>query len=235
MRSRWWWGFVGVLSALALAGCAAGPEIVVARARAGAAPPSDATVLQAARYRFVPGPAVAGQPTPAQLEPLAQVALSTVGAVRDDTHPNVSVEVTATVRRGEYDNRNGWGLPPAYWGADHYLGFGEDVGDGWVGNDGHALLGGSDLIPVWDSTVTLTLRDLATGKIVYRTSARHRGTMGASNALLGTLFLAALQGYPNPPHSLRRIVLPLVPQPAPAAAFPLPRRSPLADTAAPVQ
>lgn len=235
MRSRWWWGFVAALSALTLAGCTAGPEIVVAHARAGAAPPPEATLLQAARYRFVAGPAAAGQPTTAQLEPLAQVALSTVGAVRDDTHPNVSVEVTATVNRGEYDNRNGWGLPPAYWGADHYLGFGEDVSDGWIGNDGHALLGGSDLIPVWDSTVTLTMRDLATGRIIYRTSARHRGTLGDTNAVLGTLFEAALQGYPNPPHGLRRIVLPLVPQPAPAAAALPARRALPAGSAAPIQ
>lgn len=220
MRSRWWWSFVAALGALALAGCTAGPEIVVAHARAEATAPADATLLQAPRYRFVAGPVVPGQPTAAQLEPLAQVALATVGAVRDDAHPNVSVEVTATVTRGEYDNRNGWGLPPTYWGADYYLGLGEGVGDGWIGNDGHALLGANDLIPVWDRTVTLTLRDLATGKIIYRTSARHRGTLSDTSAVLGTLFEAALQGYPNPPQGLRRIVLPLVPQPAQRPAGP---------------
>jgi hypothetical protein len=204
-----------IVGALALAGCTAGPEIVVAHTRAAAVAPADGTVLQAPRYRLVAAPVAAGQPTAAQLEPLAQAALSTVGAVRDDAHPNVSVEVSATIQHGEYDNRNGWGLPPAYWGADRYLGFGREVGVGWVGRGGHIVSDSNNLIPIWDSTVTLTMRDLATGQVIYRTSARHRGTISDTPAVLATLFRAALQGYPNPPSGVRRVVLPIS---APATA-----------------
>lgn len=230
MRIARWLGLI--MAACSLAGCAAGPDIVVAYAQGQSARAADARVLRSPRYRFAAEATRAGQPNAAQLDALAQDALASIGAVRDDAHPNVSVQVTGTVQAGDYDNSDGWGLPADYWGADHYLGFGAGVGEGWAGRGGHEWFGQSPLIPIDVSTVTLTMRDLATGQVVYRTSARHRGIVIDTHAVLAALFQAALQGYPKPPAGVRRIVLALAPSVSDAAA-PAPANPRRGDVPAP--
>ena len=192
-----------------LAGCATGPGMVVAQVNTTVAQPPDA-VLQAPRYRFEQGPVTPGQPAQAKLRRMAAGALASVGARRDDANPNVSVRVIGQVTMGSYDNSDGWGLPPAYWGDPAYFGFGRGVGDGWYGNDGTGWPG-DERIPIYTSRVELTLRDVATGKIVYDTRARHVGATGDTTAVLATLFAAALQGYPNPPTGAREVDMPLPP------------------------
>jgi hypothetical protein len=61
------------------------------------------------------------------------------------------------------------------------------------------------------SGVSLLMRDLRTGQIVYDTHARHDGTWHDTDNVLSALFAAALEGYPQPAQSVRRVGVPLLP------------------------
>ena len=193
-------------AAALLAGCASGPRTVSADVRTSAALPPGAAVLNAARYRFEPTPAVAGQPAPAQVQALAQAALARVGAVRDDAQPRVSVQV------GGYVNayyRDLWGEP-----SNARVALGLGVGRGWRGGGigfGFGMPMWDDSTPAYVSEVSLLMRDLQTGQIVYDTRARHDGGWHDTDNVLAALFVAALEGYPQPATAVRRVGVPLLP------------------------
>ncbi len=211
-----WFVRLAFMSALALglAGCATGPRIVSSQVRTSAAQPPGAAVLPGVHYRFEPIPTVAGQPAPGQLEALAQTALARVGAVRDDAHARVGVQVTGTANVYWSDS---WGAPydePS--NARIALG----MGYGWSGSGWGLGLGWpmwNDTVPIYVSEVTLVMRDLQSGQIVYDTRARHDGTWSNTDAVLTALFAAALQGYPDPPPGARRVDVPLLPVAQPSA------------------
>ena len=206
---------IGML-ALGLVGCASGPRIVAAEVRANAAQGPGAALLQAVHYRFEPQPPVAGQPAPAQIEALAQAALARVGAVRDDANARVSVQAHASVYAGWTST---WAEPS---NASIALGFGTGWRGGGVGFGFGGPLWWDDSVPIYISEVSLVMRDLQSGQIVYDTRARHDGTWSNTPAVLAALFAAALQGYPAPPIGPHRVDVPLVPvpeaPPAPAMA-----------------
>lgn len=208
-----------ILLASALTACATGPRTVGADVRTSAAQPPGNAVLQGAHYRFERGPLVAGQPAPEKLEAMAQAALARVGTVRDDARPRVSVQV------GGYVN--------AYWMDDAFysgrsnasLALGMGIGRGWRGGGigfgpGWPLQDPS--IPAYASEVSLLMRDVQTGQIVYDTRARHDGPWHDTENVLAALFVAALEGYPQPAQPVRRVGVPLLPPAAPAAAPPAP-------------
>ena len=217
-----------LIAIVGLAGCASGPLVVAADVRSTAAQPPGAAVLQAPHYRFEPGPQPVGQPSAEQLQALAQAALARVGAVRDDAHPAVSVQLAGSVNvvyahdgwYGPYGPYGGWG------GANLALGW----GGRWRGGGGWGLGYGGPLwgpmwgpsVPVYMSEVSLVMRDLQSGQIVYSTQARHDGTWPNTDAVLAALYAAALQGYAAPPTGPRRVDVPLQPMaeapPPPAAA-----------------
>ncbi len=217
-----------VLIASALTACATGPRTVGADVRTSAAQPPGNEVLQGAHYRFERGPLVAGQPAPEKLEAMAQAALARVGAVRDDARPRVSVQVG--------------GYVSAYWMDDSYYGgfsnpriaLGMGVGRGWRGGGVGFGLGWpmqDPSIPAYVSEVSVLMRDLSTGQIVYDTRARHDGPWHDTENVLAALFVAALEGYPQPAQGVRRVGVPLLP---PAAAAPAAAPAAGAPTAAPV-
>ena len=211
-----------VLIATVLTACASGPRTIDAEVRTNAAPPPGHAVLPGAHYRFERGQLVAGQPDPAKLEAMAQTALARVGAVRDDAQPRVSVQVG--------------GYVSAYWMDDSYYGglsnpriaLGMGVGRGGFGfGMGWPLSDPS--IPAYVSEVNLLMRDLQTGQIVYDTRARHDGPWHDTDNVLAALFVAALEGYPQPAMSVRRVGVPLVPvTAAPAPALPTRGAAPMA-------
>ena len=201
---------IGFLAA-GLAGCASGPRTVTAEVRANAAQGPGAALLQAVRYRFDPQPAVAGQPAPAQVEALAQAALARVGAVRDDARAQVGVQASASVYAGWTST---WAEPSNTRIA---LGFGTGWRGGGVGFGWGGPLGWDDSVPIYISQVSLVMRDVRSGQIVYDTRARHDGTWSNTGAVLAALFAAALQGYPNPPPGPQRVDVPMLPVAAPAA------------------
>ena len=205
-----------VLMTGVLVACAAGPRTVGADVRTSAAQPPGNAVLQGAHYRFERGQLVAGQPAPEKLEAMAQAALARVGAVRDDARPRVSVQVGGYVNAYWIDES---GLP--YGGMSNpRVALSVGVGRGWHGGG----LGLGFGWPMWDpstpayvSEVSLLMRDLSTGQIVYDTRARHDGPWHDTENVLAALFVAALEGYPQPAQGVRRVAVPLLP-PAPAAA-----------------
>lgn len=207
------WLAIGVL-ATGLAGCASGPRVVTAEVRANAAQGPGAALLQAVHYRFEPQPPVAGQPAPAQVEALAQAALARVGAVRDDAQARVSVQASASVQAGW---SSAWAEPSntriALGFGGGWRGGGVGFGWGWGGP-----LGWDDSVPIYISEVSLVMRDVHSGQIVYDTRARHHGPWHDTDAVLAALFVAALEGYPQPAASERRVGVPLLPPATPAAA-----------------
>ena len=202
-----------VLIAILLNACASGPRVVDALVRTHAAQPPGAAVLQGAHYRFEHAPARVGQPAPERLQALAQAALARVGAVRDDAGARVSVQVDGTISAYW---RDPWHEP-----SNPRVTLGLGVGHAWRG--GAIGLGwgwpmGGDSVPAYASEVSLLMRDLQSGQIVYDTRARHDGPWHDTDAVLAALFVAALEGYPQPAASERRVAVPLRPPAAAASA-----------------
>ena len=199
-----------VLMTSVLAACATGPRTVDADVRTSAAQAPGNAVLQGARYRFQRGPLVAGQPAPEKLEAMAQAALARVGAQRDDARARVSVQVGGYVNAYWRDDWDGLSNPRIALG----------IGGGWRGGNigmGFGWPMWDTSIPAYVSEVSLLMRDLSTGQIVYDTRARHDGPWHDTENVLAALFVAALEGYPQPALGARRVAVPLLP-PAPAAA-----------------
>lgn len=218
-----------VLLASVLTACATGPRTVDAEVRTTSAQAPGNAVLQGARYRFERGALVAGQPAPEKLEAMAQAALARVGAQRDDARPRVSVQVGGYVNAYWLDDM---GMP--YGGMSNpRIALGIGVGGGWRGGGIGLGFGGplwDTSIPAYISEVSLLMRDLSTGQIVYDTRARHDGPWHDTENVLAALFVAALEGYPQPAHTVRRVAVPLLP-PAPAA----PATAPAAPVQAPAR
>ena len=209
MLRSWISPLLAGLLAATLAGCGA-PRLVEGQVQSFStltAAPAPAT------YRIERLPS---QQTPAfdPIAALADQALARVGLQRDDASAQLSVQVTGHVNTYW---RDAWGRPVGY-GPRMSLGL--IYGGGWR-SDGLGLGFGW---PVYDtpdaayvSEVNLLMRDLSTGQIVYSTHARHDGPWSDTDNILAALFVAALEGYPNPAASTRRVDVPLVPVPANAA------------------
>ena len=128
--------------------------------------------------------------------------------VRDDPGAALSVQVAAT--SGAYW-ADGWGRPLG-WGPRMSLGMG--FGRGWRGGAFGWGMGwplDDPSVPVYVSEVSLLMRDLRTGQIVYDTRARHDGPWSDTDNILPALFAAALEGFPNPAQTERPVGVPLLP------------------------
>ena len=215
--SLFWMKWAGVAAILAgLSACATGPRTVDAQVRTVAAQPPGAAVLNQAHYRFDRVPPAAGQPASDKLEAMAQAALARVGLQRDDAGAAISVQVGAT--SGAYW-ADGWGRPLG-WGPRMSLGMGFGRGGALGWGMGWPLDDPS--VPVYVSEVSLLMRDLRTGQIVYDTRARHDGPWSDTDNILPALFAAALEGFPNPAQTERPVGVPLLPVAAGGSALATP-------------
>lgn len=210
-----------------LSACATGPRVIDTLVTTQAAHAPGADLLPHARYRFADDASVVapGEPPLTQLQALAAAALARVGLVRDAADATLTAQVGGqTVAHWVYTpsfGYPGWGYPG--WG---YPGWGYG---GW----GYGGWGGlPDATQYLLSEVSLTLRDIQTGQIVYDTRARHDG-LNAGDGVFTALFAAALQGFPTPPAGTRRVDIPLIPLAEPqagatpsAAAAPAPTHAP---------
>jgi hypothetical protein len=131
-----------------------------------------------------------------QLEAMAQKALAKVGLQRDDATAKYSVEIGA---RLQVDPRAPWDYPYPYpyWGG------------GWYGPR-HFFGGPPGFGMTWDSPyyrreVSVVMRDLGTGKVVYETRAAHDGRWSDSEVIFPAMFDAALRGFPQPAPGPRRV------------------------------
>ncbi len=168
-----------------LAGCATpGSEATVQSFSSLAALPADPT------YRFERLPSQAGQPGQLQLEAAADAPLARAGLRRDDAAPRYAVQVRSTTES--------FGYPAS--------GVGTSVGIG-IGSGGYSGIGIGLGIPIGGpprqvQRVDVTVRELASGRTVYESTAS-----GDGRASPAALLEAALQGFPNPPPGPRRVGL----------------------------
>jgi len=186
--------------ALWLTGCSS-VRLVDADVRSYMKPP---LLSVGASYRFERLPSQQAQADAAgqtQLEAMVQPVLAKAGLQRDDASAHYSVQVLAGIKVDPYAP---WDRPFIGWGPGFNRGWGRYSGNlhhpftSWYG------LGMSELPYYWYQ-VSLLIRNLSTAQVVYETHAAYDGRWADSEAILPTLFEAALQGFPNPPPGSRHV------------------------------
>jgi len=192
--------FIGLtLAAGLLSGCAT-VRLIDSDVVSVAAAPAGMN-LQGAKYRFERLPSQANNPEAGLAEQQAQAAMAAVGLVRDDEHAQLSVLVGFA---GTQYLADAWGrpLPPGAW-SPYYgsISMGRGIGP----NVGLGM--GMRFPPPtqYRREVSLIMRDLKSGQVVYETRATHDGPWSDSALLFATLFQAAMANFPNPPAGLRRV------------------------------
>ena len=188
---------VWMTSVLLLTGCAS-TRMINSQVMAVATAPAG-TQLQGAKYRFERLPLQAHNPEAGLAEQQAEQALAAVGLVRDDAQAQLSVVVGFNSAQYVYDPSGRLGAYP--WRPYGALGFGRN--GVWGYNMGWSM----NPPPVTDyrREVSLVLRDLRSGLVVYETHASHAGAWRDSEPIFAALFKAALANFPNPPAGVQRV------------------------------
>ncbi|HEY9097015.1 MAG TPA: DUF4136 domain-containing protein [Hydrogenophaga sp.] len=140
-----------------------------------------------------------------QLERWAQDALQPLGwtlAANAGTAP-WTVEITGT---GVRLPRAPWEDP---WYQDRYGWFGQiNVG---IGSGGSGIFWSPWMMrtemPYYQRRVAIVIRDSASGRVVYETSAAHDGRWNSTPELWRAMISAALEGFPSPPKGARQVNL----------------------------
>lgn len=168
--------------------------------------------LPVAGYRFerLPSQQSAEQTqNQAALEAMAERALTLVGLKRDDARPGYSLLIGASVQR---DLRAGWDDP---WYGPGRLSFGFGVSRGGRLGYGTSVYAGTGFprysTPLVRREISLVMRDLGTGQVVYETHALHESPWLDSENILPLMFQAALSGFPVPPAERRVVNIALPP------------------------
>ena len=164
--------------------------------------------LQGAKYRFERLPSQLNNPEAGLAEQQAQAAMTAVGLVRDDAGASLSVLVGFS---GTQYLADPWGRPVGPGASP----FGRiTIGTGFgVGVGSHAGVGMGMRFPPpthYQREVSVLMRDLKSGQVVYETRASHSGPWSDSVPIFATLFQAALANFPNPPAGLRRVNIELL-------------------------
>ena len=186
------------LSLAALLGGCATSRIVDSQVLAVANVPAGVQ-LQGAHYRFERLPSQAANPEAGLAEQQAEQALASVGLVRDDAAAQFSVLVGF---QGTQYLADPWGYP---YPAGTYGSLSIGRGAPWGSGVGFGM--GMRFPPTsqYHREVSLILRDLRSGQVVYETRASHDGPWGDSTTIFTTLFKAALANFPNPPAGPQRV------------------------------
>ncbi len=152
----------------------------------------------------------------APIEALAQQSLARVGLQRDDADARLVLQIGASASTTWPASWPYYG--PAYPGWGWGVGWGGRGGWGWGMGTGWMM----DRPPtLYRREASLVLRDAATQKIVYETSAVYEDVWVNDPAIFGILFDAALTGFPAPPSGPRQVRTTFAPAgqgPAPATA-----------------
>ena len=191
------------LMALFVAGCS-GLRVVESDVTAfynwSAAPPGPGTSF---RFERLPSQQVVGTQQDS-IEALARAALARVGMELNPVAARYSVQVTVGTLVIER-------LP--YYGAG-YDGFGFPAPGVFPGggNRGAALGMSFPMLysePYFRRELTLLVRDLSSGQVVFETHAVSDGVQSETLAVLSAMLDAALNGFPQPPSGPRRISVPM--------------------------
>jgi hypothetical protein len=156
------------------------------------------TQLQGARYRFERLPSQTGNPEAGLAEQQAEQALAAVGLVRDDAAAQLSVLVGFQGTQYVVDP---WGTP--YPGTYGSISIGRGVP--WGSGVGFGMGMRFPSSTQYRREVSLILRDLKSGQVVYETHATHDGPWSDSKTIFATLFKASLAHFPNPPAGPQRV------------------------------
>lgn len=181
-------GFVALLALLALLGGCAGMTTIDSQVKAfsaGTALPSPPTY----RFERLPSQQDAQQ---AQLEAMADAAMTQSGLRRDDANPRLSVQIGARVQQA---------VSP--W-ADPWMGWGMGWG-GWRHRHGGVFLGTQWDNPWYQREVSVIVRDIATNKVVFESHANQDGPWRDNGLVFPAMFQAAMAGFPNPPQGPRTV------------------------------
>jgi len=141
----------------------------------------------------------------ARIEAMVVPLLARAGLRRDDASTQYSVQIGALTQRAPRapwdDPMTGWGAP----GRDYVV-----TGSGQVI---YAPMMPRMESPYYQREVSLLLRDLASGQVVYETHAAHDGRWADSEAVLPAMFEAALRDFPRAPPGTRKINIEIPPAP----------------------
>ncbi len=199
--TRWFLMASATLALSWLTGCASMRLIDSDVVSVAAAPPGMS--LQGAKYRFERLLSQVHNPEAGLAEQQAQAAMTAVGLVRDDAAASLSVMVGFS---GTQYPADPWGRPlgtgwTPYGSIAIGSGFGRNFGS-------HVGLGMGMRFPPpthYRREVSVVMRDLKSGQVVYETRASHAGPWSDSVPIFATLFQAALANFPNPPAGPRRV------------------------------
>ncbi|MEP6969316.1 MAG: DUF4136 domain-containing protein [Betaproteobacteria bacterium] len=184
-----------LLLTLALAGCS-GMRIIDSEVHAYTVPPG---VSVPATYRFEQLLSQQARPTQRnQLEDMVQTELDKVGMRRDDTAAQYSVSFELRVHR---DPRSPWDDPG--YGAGFFRGFPIVTRHGVV----YPYPGPYFVaeMPWYRREVSLLMRRLSDGGLVFETHASSDGYWADDAAVIPAMFEAALRDFPNPPPGPRQV------------------------------
>lgn len=182
---------LSLAGAALLAGCS-GMRIVdsdvTAYSTIGAVMPANFTY----RFERLPSQERAGEPQ-SRIEAMAEQSLARVGPRRNDASPRYSVLVGARVQATD---RDPWGSPWQPWG---FMGH-QPV----VTRSGQVVYvptfpSSGPPLPWYEREVSIVIRELSTGQVVYETRASHSGRWSDTGNLLPVMFDAALRGFPSAP------------------------------------
>ena len=199
--TRWFFMTLAALSLSFLTGCASMRLIDSDVVSVADVPPG--LSLQGAKYRFERLPSQVHNPEAGLAEQQAQAAMTAVGLVRDDAAASLSVMVGFSGTQYQADP---WGRPL----GPGWIPYGSiAVGSGFGRNFGsHVGLGVGMRFPPptqYRREVSVVMRDLKSGQVVYETRASHAGPWSDSVPIFATLFQAALANFPNPPAGPHRV------------------------------
>jgi hypothetical protein len=159
--------------------------------------------LQGAKYRFERLPSQVHNPEAGLAEQQAQLAMAAVGLVRDDAGASLSVLLGFS---GSQYLADPWGRPIGLgWAPNGNVAIGSGFGGGLGSHVGLDM--GMRFPPPthYRREVSVIMRDLKSGQVVYETRASHAGPWSDSVPIFATLFQAALANFPNPPAGPRRV------------------------------
>jgi hypothetical protein len=198
--TRWFSMAFVALALTGLTGCASMRLIDSDVVSVAAVPPG--MNLQGAKYRFERLPSQVNNPEAGLAEQQAQAAMTAVGLVRDDAAASLSGMVGFS---GTQYLADPWGRPLAPWSPYGSIAIGSGFGGGF---GSHIGLGVGMRFPPpthYSREVSVVMRDLKSGQVVYETRASHAGPWSDSVPIFATLFQAALANFPNPPAGPRRV------------------------------
>lgn len=171
---------------------------VTAFSRWSAAPPAPGTP-----YRFERLPSqqtLAAQQD--QVEALARAALAKVGLDLNPTMARYSVQVVVSTLI----------LDRGFYGGPGYGGFGYPMTGVFMGGGSRGASLGLGMSfplrfpdPYFKRELSMLMRELSTGRVVFETRAVHDGVWRDTLAVLPAMLDAALLGFPQPPPGTRRV------------------------------